>query len=82
MNNQLVLAQEAKKNKDHATAARIEQWILEKIEPKKYGQQPANVTTQVQINQISVDELPMETRKQILAQIRAKKEITKEIDNG
>ena len=82
MNNQLVLAQEAKDNNDQATAARIEQWILEKIEPKKYGQQPANVTTQVQINQISVDELPIEMRKQILAQIRAKKEITKEIDNG
>jgi len=70
-------------NKDYKTAAAVVEWKLEKRLPKKFGAQATTtVTTQVQINQISIDELPMETRKQILAQIRAKKEITKEIDNG
>lgn len=80
MNNQLALAEDAKKAKDYATAARIEQWVMEKVEPKRFGQtSTTNVTTQVQINQISIDELDLDTRKRILEQIRAKKVESKEV---
>ena len=66
---------DAKLIDDHATAARTRQWLLSKIESKTFGDKAGvevNVNTATQINQINLDDLDIETKKNILKQLRAK----------
>lgn len=71
------LYQKAEDADDFATAIRGRQWRLEKRRPKKYGSQAVGVKVEVnnamQTNVVSIDDLnlPLETRKAILAQLRA-----------
>lgn len=75
-------AADARDAKDYKTAANITEWILSKRMPKKFAESAININMsqsqqQAQSNVVSVDELdlPLETRKQILAKIREKKQI-------